>query len=231
MKKHKPLFFHAYILLKKEFPNASNHCININQNQNSKNNDSRGIGMAYKSQREILSSFQNQQEDFLDFQAPIISSKDIVNYCFDQLNVAIIGTDQHTVSHLENISLSANHVKVFQITPRYILPKTDKGINRLISHPLLIKNRRLFNNRIKTLLSLRFLESQITAPWLRNLLTPNSANLPKVFLKSDSYYAALQRENCVLSAWPIQKISSSNIQSIDGISFSADLIITTFNEN
>ena len=64
--------------------------------------------MAYKSQREILSAFQNQQEDFLDFQAPIISSKDIANYCFDQLNVAMIGTDQHTVSHLENISLSAN---------------------------------------------------------------------------------------------------------------------------
>ena len=185
--------------------------------------------MANKSQREILSSFQNQQEDFLDFQAPIVSSKDIANYCFDQLNVAIIGTDQHTVSHLENISLSANNVKVFQITPQYILPRTDKVINRLISHPLLIKNRRLFNNRIKTLLSLRFLESQITTPWLRNLLTPNSANLPKVFLKSDSYYAALQRENCVLSAWPIQKISASTIQSIDGISFTADLIITTYN--
>ena len=78
-------------------------------------------------------------------------------------------------------------------------------------------------------MSLRFLESQITTPWLRNLLTPNSANLPKVFLKSDSYYAALQRENCVLSAWPIQKISASTIQSIDGISFTADLIITTYN--
>lgn len=183
--------------------------------------------MAYKSQRETLSSFENQKEDYTSFQGQLISSKDIANYSYDGLNIAIIGTDQHTVSHLESICIAAHQVKVFQITPQYILPKTDKGIHRLISHPLLIKNRRLFNNRIKTLLSLRFLESQIIDPWLRHLLTPNSANLPKQFLKSDGYYAALQHENCSLNTCPIQKISANNIQSIDGLSFNLDLIITT----
>lgn len=183
--------------------------------------------MAFKSVREILSSFQNQQEDYVAFQGQLIRSEDIINHQFNELDIAIIGTNQHTVSHLESICQVANQVKVFQITPHYILPKTDKGTYRLINHPLLIKNRRLFNNRIKTLLSLRFLESQIFDPWLRHLLTPNSANLPKVFLKSDRYYAALQRENCTLSTWPIHKISTTTIHSINGLSFNPDIIITT----
>lgn len=221
------MFSHIIISQKKHFPNLRNTCINIAQNENLKNKIIWGIIMAYKSQREILSSFENQKEDYNSFQGQVICSKDIANHNYDQLNIAIIGTDQHTVSHLESICMVSQQVKVFQITPQYILPKTDKGIHRLISHPLLIKNRRLFNNRIKTLLSLRFLESQIIDPWLRHLLTPNSANLPKSFLKSDGYYAALQRENCTLNTCPIQKISTHTIQSIDGLSFNPDLIITT----
>ncbi|MFC6053306.1 flavoprotein [Acinetobacter sp. Ac_877] len=186
--------------------------------------------MAIKSQREIFASFQNLKEDYSEFQGKIISSDVITQHNFEHLNVAIIGTDQFIVMHLENICLAAKNIKVFQISPQYILPKTDKGLHRLISHPLLIKNRRLFSNRIKALLSLRFLESQVIDPWLRRLLTPNSANLPKNILKSDSYYAALQRENCSLNAWPIQKVSTSAIHSIDRLAYFPDIIITTFTQ-
>lgn len=186
--------------------------------------------MVIKSQRMKNFTFQNLKEDYANFQGLLISSDAITTHNFEQLNIAIIGTDQFTVTHLENLCLIAKDIKVFQISPHYLLPKTDKGVHRLINHPLLIKNRRLFGNRIKTLLSLRYLESQIADPWLKHLLTPNAANLPKKILKSDSYYAALQRDNCELKTWPVQYISSHSIYSIDGLTYKPDIIITTYVE-
>lgn len=71
---------------------------------------------------------------------------------------------------------------VFQITPHFILPHSQMGTNKLITHPLIIKNRRLFNNRVKSLLALRFLDTQVSETWLKRLLTPNMATAKKVFL-------------------------------------------------
>ena len=69
---------------------------------------------------------------------------------------------------------------VFQITPHFILPHSQMGTHKLITHPL-IKNRRLFNNRVKSILALRFLETQVNEPWLKRLLTPNTATTKKYF--------------------------------------------------
>ena len=118
-------------------------------------------------------------------------------------------------------------VKIFQITPHFILPHTEKGIHKLLSHPLIIKNRRLFNNRVKSLLAIRYLDSQLKDNWLKRQLMPNSASENKVFFKSDTYYA-LQRENCKLITWPVVKITEQAVQSMEGIEHLVDIIITTY---
>ena len=125
--------------------------------------------------------FQNQAEFFKDFKAKTIVSKDIKLTDFSGLKVAVIGTDQHTVSNLEYIVQNAEFVKVFQISPVFILPQTEKGIQKLISHPLIIKNRRLFNHRIKSMLAIRYLDAQVQEQWLKRQLMPNCATKNNCF--------------------------------------------------
>ena len=172
--------------------------------------------------------FQNLPEHFAQFTGKIISASDIKQNDFSGQRVAIIGANQLSVTHLEQICLNAQFVKVFQIEPHFVLPHTEKGVQRLISHPLLAKNRRLFNNRVKSLLAIRYLESQVADVWLRRQLMPNAASEKKKFLKSDHYYAALQRENCKLITWPIVKITDEAIQSMEGVEHLVDVIITTY---
>lgn len=172
--------------------------------------------------------FQNHPEYFQHFRGQLIASSDIKQHDFNQQRVAIIGTNQHTVSGLESICQVAQSVRVFQNEPHFILPKTERGVQRLIQHPLVIKNRRLFSIRIKCLLALRFLESQVADPWLRHQLKPNTAANKLKFFKSDFYYHALQRENCKLVTWPIVKIREYDIQSLDGAEHPVDVIITTY---
>lgn len=171
--------------------------------------------------------FQNTSQDFEDFTGQVISSTSIKEFDFSHSSVAIIGTNQDTVSHLEKICQQAKFVTVFQITPHFILPHSQMGTNKLITHPLIIKNRRLFNNRVKSLLALRFLDTQVSETWLKRLLTPNMATAKKVFFKSDSYYAALQKSNCKLQTWPIVKVNHKSIHSMDGIEQPVDIIIRT----
>lgn len=172
--------------------------------------------------------FQNQAEFFKDFKSKTIVSKDIKLTDFSGLKVAVIGTDQHTVSNLEYIVQNAEFVKVFQISPVFILPQTEKGIQKLISHPLIIKNRRLFNHRVKSMLAIRYLDAQVKEQWLKRQLMPNCATKNKLFLKSDSYYAALQRDTIQLITWPVVKITENAIQSMENIEHFVDVIITTY---
>jgi cation diffusion facilitator CzcD-associated flavoprotein CzcO len=188
-----------------------------------------GTIMAIKKQEvNVHGIFQNTAEFFEQFRGKIIPSHDIKQTDFKDKKVAIIGADQHTVTHLELISQSAQFIKVFQITPHFVLPNTERGLQRLINHPLVIKNRRLFNSRVKSLLALRYLDSQVQDAWTRRQLTPNVAAANKVFLKSDSYYTALQKENCKLITWPVVKISADAVQSMEGIEHLVDIIITTY---
>lgn len=170
-------------------------------------------------------AFQNIYTDFKEFKGILLSSKDIKNFDFNNKNVAVIGIDQDTATQLNHISQHAQQVAVFQIQPHFVLPKTERFIHKLIEHPLVIKNQRLFNNRIKSLLALRFLEEQVKDTWLKHLLMPNTAIQNKTFLKSDSYYLALQRPNCTLVTWPIMKVHSHEIQAINDHLYPCDVII------
>lgn len=172
--------------------------------------------------------FQNLPEYFTIYEGKIIPAEEIKLNQFEGLQVAVIGANQLSVSHLDLLCQKAKNVKVFQIAPHFVLPHTEKGIQRIIAHPLISKNRRLFNQRIKTLLAIRYLDSQVADTWLKRQLMPNPANKTKTFFKSDSYYSALQRENCKLITWPIVKINGQNVQTMDGLEHQVDVIVTTF---
>ncbi|MFQ1044362.1 flavoprotein [Acinetobacter variabilis] len=172
--------------------------------------------------------FENRPENFQHFTGIKMPSSQLAELDCAGKDIAIIGTDQFTVSQLNKISQQARSVKVFQINPQFVLPGTERGLHRLLNHPLIIKNRHLFNNRIKSILSLRYLENQVQNLWLRRQLMPNLAAASKVYLKSDHYYAALQRENCQLITWPIAKISENSIHCINGDEYQVELIVHTF---
>ena len=184
--------------------------------------------MVNKKKNPLDGFFQNTPDFFQKFKGEIVSSEDIKQFDFSSLNVAIVGANQRTVTHLDQICSHAKSVKIFQITPHFILPHTEKGIHKLLSHPLIIKNRRLFNNRVKSLLAIRYLESQLKDNWLKRKLIPKSASENKEFFKSDTYYAALQRENCKLITWPVVKITEQAVQSMEGLEHLVDVIITTY---
>lgn len=184
--------------------------------------------MVNKKKDSLDGFFQNSADFFQNFKGQIITAEQIKSFDFSDLTVAIVGANQLTICHLEQICHTAKAVEVFQITPHFVLPHTEKGIHKLLSHPLMVKNRRLFNNRIKALLAIRHLEAQVKDNWLKSQLMPNSAREHKIFFKSDTYYAALQRNNCRLVTWPLVKINDHALQSMDGVNHSADVIITTY---
>ena len=172
--------------------------------------------------------FQNTADFFTDFQGLHIRADHIKLTDFTGLNVAIIDANQHAISLLHLVCQQAAQVKVFQIRPPFVLPGTEKGIQKIIAHPLISKNRRLFSQNIKTMLAIRHLESQVSNNWMKRQLMPNSASHPKVFFKSDHYYQALQAPNCQLITWPIIKIDQKYIHTMDKTAHKVDVIITTF---
>lgn len=179
----------------------------------------------FKQDAPSSSHFKNVAEDFRAFQGTVVQSKDMKAFDFTDKNIAILSIDHHSAVLLPNVCDQATQVAVFQIHPHFVLPKTDRFMQKLIQHPLVIKNRRLFNNRIKSLLALRFLEDQVKDTWLKHLLMPNTAIQNKVFLKADHYYSSLQRANCTLVTWPIVKIHPQGIQAINGHIYMCDVIV------
>ena len=161
----------------------------------------------------------------IDFRGVQISSEALKKTDLSHKRVAIIGTDQFTVSYLNTLSQTATQLYIFQIQPRLILPHTPKITSTLIPHPLIARNRRLFSNCVKRVLALRFLEREVPNIWLRRLLTANAAHNEKQFLKSDSYFQALQRENCQLITWPIAQIHGDYIETINAEKFKIDVIV------
>lgn len=171
--------------------------------------------------------FENQPEYFQNFTGSLVDAEQIKDMDFDQLHVAVIGLNQSLVTQLDRICQQASSVKVFQIEPLFILPSTNRTLQRLLNHPLISKNKNLVSHRIKGLVSLRFLENQVENLWLRRQLMPNFASANRIFLKSDSFYQALQRENCQLLTWPILKINEKFIYCINDEKHTVDVIIRT----
>lgn len=171
-----------------------------------------------------LSHLNDQIEQFSGLK---IQSEHIKQINLSGQTVAILGVNQAVVSHLNYLTEHCRQVYVFQTSPQLVLPQSSRVISTLIPHPLIAKNRRLFSNRIKRLLALRFLEKEVSNVWLRKLLTANATQPQKQFLKSDSYFQAVQKSNCQLITWPISGIKDSTIYLINGEFFEINTLVLT----
>src|SRR5690606_18732806 len=105
--------------------------------------------------------FENHPEHFQLFTGINIASSELMKLDYSNKDIAIIGTDQFTVTQLDKISQHAGSVKVFQINPAFVMSGSDRILHSIINHPLIAKKRRLLNTLIKSLLFLRFLETQV----------------------------------------------------------------------
>lgn len=160
--------------------------------------------------------------------------------------VAVVGTGASAIQVIPAIAGQVDHLVVCQRTPAWVMPRRD--------HPISTRRRKVLSmvpatqkigrsavswaNEIQLLsftrqgvfralgerIARRHLESQVTDPVQRNLLTPDYAMGCKRILLSDDYYPALTRDN-VTVAPGVQAISSNGVITDDGVEHPVDVII------
>jgi len=168
-------------------------------------------------------------------------------YDFRGKRVAVVGTGASAVQIVPELVKVADHVKVFQRTPAWVLPRLDYSspawtqslFRRLPASQAAVRQAMfwvhetlalglIWNTPMTRLLeavSRRFLRHQVKDRWLRRQLTPDFRIGCKRVLMSSDYYPALQRPNCELISWPIARISERGIRSVEGIEHQVDCIV------
>lgn len=158
--------------------------------------------------------------------------------------IAVIGTGATAVQVVPELAKQAGRLKVFQRTPRWILPRPDTmSGNRLLAAVPLSRSvaerallwahepwalppiqRQVITNLIEQL-ARAHLRHQVSDSWMRRLLTPDYRPGDRPLLVSNDYYPTLQRPNCKLVAWPIATISETGIRTADAVEHQFDCII------
>ncbi|MGB1222423.1 MAG: flavin-containing monooxygenase, partial [Alcanivoracaceae bacterium] len=161
--------------------------------------------------------------------------------------VAVIGTGASAVQIVPELVKEVRHLTVFQRTPGWVLPRPDFATpgwqQRLFRRlPLAQKALReaLYYGHESIALGLiwdspltRLLERlgrwhirlAVKDRWLRRQLTPNYRIGCKRVLMSSDYYPALQKENCKLVTWPIDRITEGGIRTAEGVEHRFDAIV------
>ncbi|MDX1453458.1 MAG: NAD(P)/FAD-dependent oxidoreductase [Oleiphilaceae bacterium] len=169
------------------------------------------------------------------------------DYDFRGKRVAVIGTGASGVQIVPELVKRAEHVKVFQRTPGWILPRMDFGTpewNKRLFNKLPLTQRATRNllyvlhesmalgiiwnsplTRVLERLSLAHLHSQVKDSWLRRQLKPDFRIGCKRVLMSSDFYPALQQHNCKLITWPIDRLSAKGIRTAEGIEHQFDCIV------
>jgi cation diffusion facilitator CzcD-associated flavoprotein CzcO len=161
--------------------------------------------------------------------------------------VAVIGTGASAIQTVPSIQPVVGELKVFQRTPPWVMPHTDRPIRgferrlyrlfppaqRLVrsmvywSHELMVLGMVNRPSRLKLVekLARRHLESQVQDPELRRRLTPDYRIGCKRILPSNKFYPALQEPNVELVTDPIQAATANGIVTADGTEHELDTII------
>ncbi|QIS23624.1 flavin-containing monooxygenase [Nocardia terpenica] len=162
-------------------------------------------------------------------------------------SVAVIGTGSSAAQLIPTIASQARTVTVFQRTPHWVLPKPAPdfgplsrlmlrlpGGHRLYRRALLAGAdlvlapvmRRGWSARGTEVLAKVYLRHSIPDdPVLRAAVTPDYPIGTKRIIIDSGYYPALRRDNVALVTDPIEEITATGIQTIDGAHHDADVII------
>ncbi len=161
--------------------------------------------------------------------------------------VAVVGTGASAIQFVPEIAKTAAHVDVYQRTPPYVLPKTDRLYREAEQSfydrfPVMRKADRLRIFLYGELLTSGFvlspkllagpmqlwrrqLNSQITDPGLRAKCVPRYVMGCKRVLFSNDWYPALARPNVSLVTDPIERIVADGVVTTDGVTRHADAIV------
>ena len=161
--------------------------------------------------------------------------------------VAVVGTGASAIQFMPEIAKTAARVHVYQRTPPYVLPKTDRrygdGEQAFYDRfPVLRKADRLRIFLYGELLTSGFvlspkllagpmqlwrrqLRTQITDPRLRAKCIPDYVMGCKRVLFSNDWYPALARPNVDLVTEPIERIVPDGVVTADGTTRQADAIV------
>ncbi len=168
-------------------------------------------------------------------------------YDFSGKRVAVIGTGASGIQIIPELVKVAKHVKVFQRTPAWVLPRKNylhaERLQRLFSRfPSIQSTLRsvlfwihevmaiglIWNSPLTRLLehiAMRHLRRQVKDRWTRRQLTPDFRIGCKRVLISSDYFPALQKSNCKLLTWPIATLGEHGIRTAEGIEHQVDCIV------
>ena len=169
------------------------------------------------------------------------------SYDFKGKRVGVIGTGASAIQIVPELVKMAAHVKVFQRTPAWVLPRADlklpdwaRRLYRESDWAYPAARQALFWGHEAMALGLVWrsplsrvlewrarshLQRQVKEPWLRRQLTPNFRIGCKRVLISNQYYPALQRPNCKLLTWPIDRISPAGVRTVEGVEHQLDCLV------
>ncbi len=138
-------------------------------------------------------------------------------------------------------------MKVFQRTPGWVLPRPDlrtpewnkKLFAKLPATQSAVRQALYWTHesmacaliwntpltRVAETVARTHLKTQVKDAWLRRQLTPDYRIGCKRVLMSSDFYPALQKDNCQLIAWPIDRLSEIGIRTAEGLEHQADCII------
>ena len=159
----------------------------------------------------------------------------------------MVGTGASAIQFVPEIAKTAAHVDVYQRTPPYVLPKTDRPYGEAEQafydrFPVVRKADRLRIFLYGELLTSGFvlspkllaapmqlwrrqLSTQITDPGLRAKCVPGYVMGCKRVLFSNDWYPALARPNVELVTDPIERIVADGVVTADGTTRHADVIV------
>jgi len=161
--------------------------------------------------------------------------------------VAVVGTGASAIQFVPEVAKTAAHVDVYQRTPPYVLPKTDRPYGdaeqdfydrfpvvrkadrlRIFLYGELLTSGFVLSPRLLAgpmQLWRRQLSSQIADPGLRAKCVPGYVMGCKRVLFSNDWYPALARPNVDLVTDPIQRIVADGVVTRDGTARRADAIV------
>ncbi|MDQ3953955.1 MAG: NAD(P)/FAD-dependent oxidoreductase [Actinomycetota bacterium] len=161
--------------------------------------------------------------------------------------VAVIGTGATAVQIVPSIQPEVEHLTLFQRTPGWVLPHTDRpttrferalyrrvpALQKLVRHSIywaremlvfgMTKDQRFLKPIRK--IATAHLHKQVKDPELRAKLTPRFSPGCKRLLLSNDYYRSLTAPNADVVTEPIDQISPGGIITADGIKHEVDTIV------
>ncbi|MEV4237095.1 NAD(P)/FAD-dependent oxidoreductase [Nocardia sp. NPDC049737] len=161
-------------------------------------------------------------------------------------DVAVIGTGSSAAEILPSLAATAHHVRVFQRTPHWVLPKPATefgptmrtalrlpGAQRLYRHALYCGGdlvlapimRRGWSARPAEWAARRYLRRHIPDPALRAKLTPDYPIGGKRIILNNDYYPTLTQPNVELITAPITRLTREGLDTADGAHHHADVLI------